>query len=290
MHISIEQAKLLKELSEGKKVPSSRLSARIFQHLIREQVLLRLKDTHGWSVYTDRPQALLNYLRNHYIRCSLDEYIERESTVPSRANNIRMTGDSKQKKTNLWQGFHFKVTEPIHVKWQNKPYTLTPYPGGLPVFMSHPETLILPADVTVVMIENSENFMKIESQTELFQGLKCFFASYYPRKYNRYFIDWLQKQPNNYVHYGDFDFAGIHIYQSQYKKYVNGDSRYLVPPNLLPLFRQFGKQKLYDSQLNLQNLIQANEPGIHELLQIIRSEHKGLEQEIFNEDNRMESK
>ena len=31
MNITIEQAKLLKELSEGKKVPLSRLKARIFQ-------------------------------------------------------------------------------------------------------------------------------------------------------------------------------------------------------------------------------------------------------------------
>lgn len=53
MNITIEQAKLLKELSEGKKVPLSRLKARIFQQLIQEQVLLRQKESHGWNIYTD---------------------------------------------------------------------------------------------------------------------------------------------------------------------------------------------------------------------------------------------
>lgn len=283
MNITIEQAKLLKELSEGKKVPLSRLKARIFQQLIQEQVLLRQKESHGWNIYTDHPQSLLNYLYNHYIRCTLDEYIERGQAAPSRSNNIRMSGDSKLKETELWQGFYFKVSEPIHAQWQGKPLTLLPYPEGIPVFMPQPETLSLPEDVTVVMIENSENFLKIETQLPLFQGLKCFFASFYPREQHSYFIEWLQKQPNNYVHYGDFDFAGIHIYQSQYKKYVSGESRYLVPSGLLPLFRRYGKRALYNNQLSLQALIKADEPGISELLEIIKREHKGLEQEIFND-------
>lgn len=283
MNITIEQAKLLKELSEGKKVPLSRLKARIFQQLIQEQVLLRQKESHGWNIYTDHPQSLLNYLYNHYIRCTLDEYIERGQAAPSRSNNIRMSGDSKLKETELWQGFYFKVSEPIHAQWQGKPLTLLPYPEGIPVFMPQPETLSLPEDVTVVMIENSENFLKIETQLPLFQGLKCFFVSFYPREQHSYFIEWLQKQPNNYVHYGDFDFAGIHIYQSQYKKYVSGESRYLVPSGLLPLFRRYGKRALYNNQLFLQTLIKADEPGISELLEIIKREHKGLEQEIFND-------
>lgn len=283
MNITIEQAKLLKELSEGKKVPLSRLKARIFQQLIQEQVLLRQKESHGWNIYTDHPQSLLNYLYNHYIRCTLDEYIERGQAAPSRSNNIRMSGDSKLKETELWQGFYFKVSEPIHAQWQGKPLTLLPYPEGIPVFMPQPETLSLPEGVTVVMIENSENFLKIETQLPLFQGLKCFFVSFYPREQHSYFIEWLQKQPNNYVHYGDFDFAGIHIYQSQYKKYVSGESRYLVPSGLLPLFRRYGKRELYNNQLFLQALIKADEPGISELLEIIKREHKGLEQEIFND-------
>lgn len=283
MNITIEQAKLLKELSEGKKVPLSRLKARIFQQLIQEQVLLRQKESHGWNIYTDHPQSLLNYLYNHYIRCTLDEYIERGQAAPSRSNNIRMSGDSKLKETELWQGFYFKVSEPIHAQWQGKPLTLLPYPEGIPVFMPQPETLSLPEEVTVVMIENSENFLKIETQLPLFQGLKCFFVSFYPREQHSYFIEWLQKQPNNYVHYGDFDFAGIHIYQSQYKKYVSGESRYLVPSGLLPLFRRYGKRALYNNQLSLQALIKADEPGISELLEIIKREHKGLEQEIFND-------
>lgn len=194
-----------------------------------------------------------------------------------------MSGDSKLKETELWQGFYFKVSEPIHAQWQGKPLTLLPYPEGIPVFMPQPETLSLPEDVTVVMIENSENFLKIETQLPLFQGLKCFFVSFYPREQHSYFIEWLQKQPNNYVHYGDFDFAGIHIYQSQYKKYVSGESRYLVPSGLLPLFRRYGKRELYNNQLSLQALIKADEPGISELLEIIKREHKGLEQEIFND-------
>ena len=62
-----------------------------------------------------------------------------------------------------------------------------------------------------------------------------------------------------------------------------GISRYLVPSGLLPLFRRYGKRALYNNQLSLQALIKADEPGISELLEIIKREHKGLEQEIFND-------
>lgn len=124
----------------------------------------------------------------------------------------------------------------------------------------------------------------IENQIELFGEMKCFFVPYYPREHYKYFTEWLQKQPNNYVHYGDFDFAGIHIYQSQYKKYVTGKSEYLVPKTCFRLFKRFGKKELYDNQLNLLDRLDINEPGIRKLIQTIQSEHKGLEQEVYNKD------
>lgn len=40
MHITTEQARLLKELAEGKQIPSSQLRAEIFRKLREEKLLL----------------------------------------------------------------------------------------------------------------------------------------------------------------------------------------------------------------------------------------------------------
>lgn len=285
MYITTEQARLLKELAEGKQFPSSQLRAEIFRKLREEKLLLARKVHHGKVIYADNPVGLLNYLSNHYLRCPLDEYIEKSQASPTRADNIYMTGNSKSKDAGkMFQGFLFKVTEPIPARWEGKEHLLTPT-NGLPVFMPYPDTFKLPEDTTIVLVENSENFCMIENQMELFRGMKCFFVPYYPREHYKCFIEWLQKQPNNYAHYGDFDFAGIHIYQTQYRKYVTGESRYIVPESSFRLLRIFGKKELYDEQLHLLNQLKTDEPDIEELIKTIQSEHKGLEQEIYNKSD-----
>lgn len=284
MYITTEQARLLKELAEGKQIPSSQLRAEIFRKLREEKLLLAKRVHHGKVIYTDNPIDLLNYLNNHYLRCTLDEYIVKSQASPTRTDNVYLTGNSKNKDTErVFQGFLFKVTEPIQARWKGKEHILTPA-NGLPVFMPYPDSFKLPEDITIVLVENSENFCMIENQIELFGEMKCFFVPYYPREHYKYFTEWLQKQPNNYVHYGDFDFAGIHIYQSQYKKYVTGKSEYLVPKTCFRLFKRFGKKELYDNQLNLLDRLDIDEPGIRKLIQTIQSEHKGLEQEVYNKD------
>ena len=211
MYITTEQARLLKELAEGKQIPSSQLRAEIFRKLKEEKILLVKRTHQGKVIYADDPIGLLNYLNNHYLRCTLDEYIVKNQASPTRTDNVYLTGDSKNKDTErVFQGFLFKVTEPIQARWKGKEHILTPA-NGLPVFMPYPDSFKLPEDITIVLVENSENFCMIENQIELFGEMKCFFVPYYPREHYKYFTEWLQKQPNNYVHYGDFDFAGIHI-------------------------------------------------------------------------------
>lgn len=73
MYITTEQARLLKELAEGKQIPSSQLRAEIFRKLREEKLLLAKRVHHGKVIYTDNPIDLLNYLNNHYLRCTLDE-------------------------------------------------------------------------------------------------------------------------------------------------------------------------------------------------------------------------
>lgn len=106
MYITTEQARLLKELAEGKQFPSSQLRAEIFRKLKEEKILLVKRTHQGKVIYADDPIGLLNYLNNHYIRCTLDEYIVKNQASPTRTDNVYLTGDSKNKDTErVFQGF-----------------------------------------------------------------------------------------------------------------------------------------------------------------------------------------
>ena len=162
-------------------------------------------------------------------------------------------------------GFLVKSIEPIEVSLSKRKLVLSPEVWPV-CFVSNHEEFTIPSDVTIVMVENPENFIFIEEQKEFFEGMRPLFTTYYPRDTHRSLVNWLETLPNAYIHYGDFDIAGVYIYQDIYKKHIKG----------------FGDAELYDKQLSYRNSIISDEPGIQELMKIIDKEHKGLEQEIFN--------
>lgn len=58
MYITTEQARLLKELAEGKQIPSSQLRAEIFRKLREEKLLLAKRVHHGKVIYTGKATRL----------------------------------------------------------------------------------------------------------------------------------------------------------------------------------------------------------------------------------------
>jgi hypothetical protein len=83
------------------------------------------------------------------------------------------------------------------------------------------------------------------------------------------------------LHYGDFDFAGIGIYLSEYKRYLESRSTFYVPDNIELQIKKWGNKDLYDNQKMNYETHSINEPKIHELIGIIHKYKKGLEQEIL---------
>ncbi|MCA6071324.1 MAG: hypothetical protein LE168_02900 [Endomicrobium sp.] len=62
--------------------------------------------------------------------------------------------------------------------------------------------------------------------------MRPLFVSRYPQNQSKDLIKWLQSIPNNYLHFGDFDFAGIGIYLNEYKKYLTDKAMFLIPENI----------------------------------------------------------
>ena len=71
----------------------------------------------------------------------------------------------------------------------------------------------------------------IRKQRLLFESVlkdkPLLFVSRYPQSTD--LRNWLKGIPNKYVHFGDYDLAGIHIFSTEFYKYLGDRSTYLIP-------------------------------------------------------------
>jgi len=107
------------------------------------------------------------------------------------------------------------------------------------------------------------------------------FVSRYPQNQNKDLMKWLQTIPNRYIHFGDFDFAGIRIFLNEYKKYLKNRASFFIPENIENLIEIYGNKKLYDKQGFNLNKEKITEENLLKLIEAIHKHKKGLEQEIL---------
>jgi hypothetical protein len=107
------------------------------------------------------------------------------------------------------------------------------------------------------------------------------FISRYPQNQSKDLIKWLQTIPNNYLHFGDFDFAGIGIYLNEFKKHLANKATFFIPDNIDGLIKEFGNKKRYDEQKINFNTKPISETKLLKLIETIHLRRKGLDQEIL---------
>ncbi|MEJ5960819.1 hypothetical protein [Pedobacter immunditicola] len=103
----------------------------------------------------------------------------------------------------------------------------------------------------------------------------------YPQGQSKDLIKWLQKIPNPYLHFGDFDFAGIGIYLHEYKRFLLDRAHFFIPSHLETLIAKVGSRRLYDVQKISFKFDQTTEPALLRTIELIHKYKKGLEQEAL---------
>ena len=130
-------------------------------------------------------------------------------------------------------------------------------------------------NILVVGVENYENLIYFESLLHLFQNENILFVFR-----NKTMREFFRTIPNKKIYFGDFDLAGIAIYLEQIYPLDNGIDFY-IPQDLDIIIPNFGSNYVYEKQLNqYKNLSCANEK-IQEIIDIIHTNQKSLEQEYF---------
>ena len=281
MKLPVSIAENLILLLSGEKIPASKIRHLSIDTMLDNGILK--KQIQGRSkalIYLPEATRLNDFLQNNGIP-DLQNYINTlQNNDLTRADAVAVSSDSKLKKIRTFKGFLINCYNPIQTTINGKSILLTPTEGVFQ-FIYDFESFTIPQDITIVGVENPENFRYIEKQKRLFENIKPLFVSRYPQNQSKDLLKWLQSIPNKYLHFGDFDFAGIGIYLNEYKKYLGDRASFFVPENIENLFPESGNRDLYDKQNDNFDLQLINEKNLIELIEVIHKYKKGLEQEIL---------
>ena len=280
MTLPLSIAEKLLLLEQGQQLPASSLKHKLVDELREEGVVLeRLAGRTKSTLYIADSGALQRWLFNKFAINDLQTYIGVvKNEDATRAELIEVSNDSKVAASRAFRGFLVNSYMPVHCMLNGVLFTVHPQQGSFQ-FIYDIGQFTLPEDVVIVGLENFENFRSAEKLRRLFGGLKTLFVSRYPQEQSKDLLRWLQSVPNSYTHLGDYDFAGINIYQQEYKKHLKERALFYVPGNIEELMEKYGNRQLYDNQRL--NDTDITEPALQALIALIHKHKKGLEQEIL---------
>ena len=273
----------------GEQVADSKLNGKLRDELLAEGLLLVVPRGSRVSYRARDVEALKRFLIDKDEGYRMLEV----KASDSRAAMAVETGNSKLVMIRSCPGFPVNSYEPIECCLDGKPFMVAPQEGSF-LFVSDWEKFAIPADATVIGVENMENFRMIRKQRNFFDeylhthGLsdRVLFVSSYPQSTD--LRRWLCTIPNHYLHYGDFDLAGISIFLSDFLHYLGKDrSSYLIPGDIASRLKS-GSRKRYDDQYNYYKDIKSDVRELQQLIDLIHRERKAYDQEGYIRCKRLE--
>ena len=280
MKISKTLINTLQQLIDGGSVAASTLRKDFAETLLSEGLLT--VQTHGSrrAFRAIDAIALKNFLQTHNeeLRTIGDNNLDAYTT---RSEQAIETGNSKLVMVRSCPGFPVNSYEPITCLLSGKDYVINP-PEGCLVFIDSWQQFIIPEDVVVVGIENMENFRMIRRQRKMFESvlgdMPLLFVSRYPQ--SKDLRKWLQGITNHYVHFGDFDLAGINIFLTEFQQFLGARSSLLISSDIERRL-QIGSQERYNSQLSRFRDLKCDDNKIQAVIDLINKYHRCYDQEGY---------
>lgn len=269
----------LRELLEGHTVASSRLKPSLVSELMEEGLLTPVVRGSRKSFRAQDGESLRRYLMDKDESFRILELSSEHPT--SRASQAAATGNSKLLAVRSCPGFPVNTYEPIPCVLNGQELIVNPSEGSF-LFVADWQSFSIPSDVIVIGIENMENFRMIRRQQAFFNDTigpyRLLFVSRYPQSSD--LRSWLQTIPNRYIHFGDFDLAGIHIFLSEFHAYLPERSSYLIPSDIEQRLAEGSIQRYNDQYQRFRN-ISTSIPELQQLIETIHKYHRCYDQEGY---------
>ncbi|MCM1177389.1 MAG: hypothetical protein NC335_06510 [Bacteroides sp.] len=87
-------------------------------------------------------------------------------------------------------------------------------------------------------------------------------------------------QENLYVHFGDFDLAGINIFLTEFHRYLGSRSSFLIPADIESRIVK-GSVERYDAQYARFHNLSTDIPELQTLIGLINRHHRCYDQEGY---------
>lgn len=260
----------------------SKQAKELLNLFLAEDVLQKVKAGNTFKVYANNREKLKNFLKERFGILDLNQYVLLLTNPDAtKAETTQITSHSKTQNTKVYSGFFLRTYVDITARLNGEEFNLKTL-NGCSWFISDYDHFHIPADVTIVGIENPETFYLIHRYRYLFPELKPLFLL---RFNNKAFIQWLKSVPNLYLHFGDFDLSAIAIYILEYRKHLGAERcHYFIPDNIEALIAQSKNYSDYSKQLNdprVEGLDFNKYPEVSRLASLINKYKKTLEQEAL---------
>lgn len=272
----------IQALLAGEQVSGSRLNSKLLDELLAEGLLLVISRGSRKTYRARDTEAIKRFLVDKDERFRLFE----ANAYDSRALMATETGNSKLVMIRSCPGFPVNSYERVECFLGGEPFPVNPQEGSF-LFVSDWKKFTIPEDVVVIGVENMENFRMIRRQRRFFEeylhahGLsdKVLFVSRYPQSTD--LRRWLCTISNHYLHFGDFDLAGISIFLFEFRQYLGKErSSYLIPDDIESRLKS-GSRKRYDEQCEHFKDIKSDILELQRLIELIHKERKAYDQEGY---------
>ncbi len=284
MKITLTLIDKLLRLRSGAPLPASSLRGEWVEELLRDGILISRSQGSRRTLIAADPEKLEQALGNIDERLGGLERMKRmllDATDASRSEQAAETGNSKLVAVRSCPGFPVNAYEPIPCLLNGHELEVCPNEGSF-LFISDWQRFSIPEDVVVVGIENMENFRLIRRQRALFMSLlqeeRLLFVSRYPQSADLRL--WLQTIPNRYIHFGDFDLAGISIFLSEFRQFLGEKASFFIPTDIEERLRK-GSAERYRAQYPRFYNLSSDIPPVQGLIHLINHYRRGYDQEGY---------
>ena len=242
---------------------------------------LRSRGKIRWFNLMKKENVFLFFRNNNYNISSIDEintYIEEMFNNKRVKSTIqKYHNDTKAKDSKSLKGLYLSSLKNIDIKLNDEVLTITPM-NGLGYFLFHTEKIDVSEDTIIVGIENYEVIWFAKKYAKFFSSDNILFVVR-----NSYMLEWISELENEYIHFGDYDLAGIKIYQSEMVPRLKKSKKYsmFIPENIEYLIKKHGLPELYEKQKELKDML-VTDNNVYALQKMINKHKKGLEQEGFS--------
>ena len=268
-------------LRNGESLPASQLRGEWVDELERDGVIVSIAHGSRRTIFAPQSDSFLQALSAIDERLA-DLDLMRHTLLAdeaSRSSQASATGNSKLVTVRSCPGFPVNAYEPIPCWLNGREMTIAPEEGSS-LFIADWQSFTIPQDVIVVGIENMENFRMIRRQRALFEQTigtgRLLFVSRYPQSTD--LRSWLQSIPNGYVHFGDFDLAGIHIFLTEFHAYLG--SSFFIPADIEQRLAK-GSTERYNAQYHKFWNLTTDIPCLQHLIDTINKHHRCYDQEGY---------